>query len=72
MNFKRRTYFQNGRECRVSLPVLDEADGGPVEAGEFGEFFLRNVFGFSLVLQNFAKNLFFVHCCLEEIMGKAG
>ena len=62
LDFKSRTDFQNRRECRIALAVLDETDEGPVEAGEFGEFFLRYLFGFAFFLENFAKDLFFVLC----------
>jgi hypothetical protein len=46
----------------VALAVLDETDEGPDETREFGEFFLRYLFGFPFFLENFSKDLFFVLC----------
>lgn len=54
------TDLQNRRECGVALTVLDQADEGAVEAGELGEFFLGELPGFSLFLEDFAEDLFFV------------
>jgi len=54
--------LQGKDQCRIALAVLDETDEGPVEAGEFGEFFLRDLFGFSFFLEDFAKDLFFILC----------
>jgi len=62
LNFQRGADFQNSSKCRAPLPVLDEADSGTVKAGELSEFFLRYGFGFSFVLEDFAKDLFFLRC----------
>lgn len=53
---------ENRCKDRVTLTVLDEADEGAIESGEFGKFFLRDLFYFALFLEDSAKDLFFVRC----------
>ena len=72
IDFEGRTNFQNSRERWASLAVFDKADERPIEAGEFCEFFLGYFFGFPLFLQYFAKNLFFIHSCLNGELSENG
>ena len=72
IDFESRTNLQNRREGWASLTVFDKANERPIETCEFCEFFLGYFLGFPLFLEYLAKNLFFLHSCLNGLLNKNG